>query len=94
MTLLRLYCRCSRERVFLDTVSPACIAAKRVLMQAKYTARSRHPNLTMVTLLRLYWPLLLYHSFWVLCEVGIRWVKNCCAVTPDIEMNRNRDREK
>jgi hypothetical protein len=43
-------------------------------LQAKYTARGRHPNLTTMTLLRLYWPVLLYHSFWVLCEVGIRWV--------------------
>jgi hypothetical protein len=49
----------------------ACCCA--ALLQAKYAARSRHPNLTTLTLLRLYWPLLLYHSFWVLCEVGIRW---------------------
>jgi hypothetical protein len=41
--------------------------------QAKFAARGKHPNLTTLTLLRLYWPLLLYHSFWVLCEVGIRW---------------------
>ena len=32
---------------------------------------SRH-NLTTIALLRLYWPMLLLHSFWVLVEIGIR----------------------
>jgi hypothetical protein len=31
-------------------------------------------NLTTIALLRLYWPLLLLHSFWVIVEIGIRWV--------------------
>lgn len=31
-------------------------------------------NLTTLALLRLYWPQLLLHSFWVIVEIGIRCV--------------------
>jgi hypothetical protein len=43
--------------------------------QAKRAEHSKQPsrsNLTTVALLRLYWPILLLHSFWVIVEIGIR----------------------
>lgn len=47
-------------------------AVIRCSFQAKYVGKPKQPNLTNQTLFRLYWPLLLMHSFWVLCEVAIR----------------------
>jgi hypothetical protein len=41
--------------------------------QQRQGRRKRHwQNVTTLTLLQLYWPLLLVHSFWVLVEIGIR----------------------
>lgn len=40
--------------------------------QAKHSKQPSRSNLTTVALLRLYWPMLLLHSFWVIVEIGIR----------------------
>jgi hypothetical protein len=44
-------------------------------LQAKHEPHGKpsRKNLTTIALLRLYWPLLLLHSFWVLVEIGIRY---------------------
>ena len=42
------------------------------IVQAKKQGKRKQPNLTMLTLLRLYWPQLIFHSLWVLSEIAVR----------------------
>eukprot|EP00878_Enallax_costatus_P014214 GHUV01014868.1.p1 GENE.GHUV01014868.1~~GHUV01014868.1.p1 ORF type:complete len:677 (+),score=122.01 GHUV01014868.1:181-2211(+) len=41
-------------------------------LKSKHQGKRKQPNLTTLTLLRLYWPQLVLHSFWVLTEIAVR----------------------
>jgi hypothetical protein len=57
--------------------SPALCWPLQSKHEQKGTNKPSRSNLTTLALLRLYWPQLLLHSFWVIVEIGIRCVCGC-----------------
>jgi hypothetical protein len=62
------------------THSALCWAPLQSKHEQKGSNKPSRSNYTTLALLRLYWPQLLLHSFWVIVEIGIRCGVNLHAL--------------
>lgn len=60
------------ESVYTRPLVPCVSPRTTTASQANHGKQPSRSNMTTVALLRLYWPQLLLHSFWVIVEIGIR----------------------